>query len=122
MKITDLTLTLFSWDIPQGRYPGQAISYGDQEIAVITIHSDEGVDGYSFLGSSMRGADMDAKSLLIYLKPALMDQNPLDIGRLWHEMWRRNRSVSLRAIGALLLVDPILFLFQFQRFSYSNWE
>ena len=68
---------------------------------MVTIHTDEGVDGHSFLGNSMRGADIDAKPLFTYLKPVLMDQNPLDIGRLWHEMWRRNRFVSLRVIGAL---------------------
>jgi len=101
MKITDVTLTLFTWQVPQGRYPGLAVGYGDREMGVVTIQTDEGVAGYSLLGNSMRGADIDARALLTYLKPILMDKNPLDIGYLWHEMWRRDRFVSLRAVGAL---------------------
>ena len=37
MKITDLTLTLFTWQVPQGRYPGLAVGYGDREMGVVTI-------------------------------------------------------------------------------------
>ena len=102
MKITDVTLTMFSWSIPQITYPGRPIPpIGDTELAVVSIQTDEGVTGNSFLGGSRRSADVDAGPLLTNLKPVLMGKNPLDTGRLWHEMWSRNRYASLRAIGAL---------------------
>jgi len=102
MKITDVELTMVSWTMPRGSYSGQSVSFGgEKELAVVAIHTDEGVDGYSFMGSAMRSADVNAGPLLTYLKPVLMGQNPLDIGHLWHEMWHRNRYASLTAIGAL---------------------
>jgi L-alanine-DL-glutamate epimerase-like enolase superfamily enzyme len=102
MKITDVTLTMVAWAIPKGSYPGQAVSFGgDKELAVITVSTDEGIDGYSFLGSAMWSAADNAGPLLTYLKPVLIGQNPLDIGRLWHALWRCNRFASLAAIGAL---------------------
>ncbi|MBM4448380.1 MAG: mandelate racemase [Chloroflexi bacterium] len=102
MKITDVTLTMVSWTIPKGKYGGQAVGFGgEKELAVVTVSTDEGVEGYSFLGSAMRSAANYAVSLLTYLKPVLIGQDPLDIGRLWHELWRCNRFASLEAISAL---------------------
>jgi L-alanine-DL-glutamate epimerase-like enolase superfamily enzyme len=102
MKITDVTLTMVGWEVPRGKYPGQAVSFGgDKELGVITVSTDEGVEGYSFLGSAMRSAADNAGSLLNYLKPVLIGQNPLDVGRLWRALFRCNRFVSLFAIGAL---------------------
>jgi len=102
MKITDVTLTMVAWAVPKVNYPGQPMSLGgDKELAVVTVSTDEGIDGHSFLGSAMRSAADYAGPLLAYLKPVLIGQNPLDVGRLWHELWRRNRFASLPAIGAL---------------------
>lgn len=102
MKITDLTLTVFQWDVPQGSYGHAAGCFGGtKELAVVTIETDEGVTGHSFLGSSIRDANDDMGPLLTYLKPLVMGQNPLDIGRLWHEMWRRHRGAPPRTIGAV---------------------
>jgi len=42
-----------------------------------------------------------APALLHYLKPILIGRNPLEIGRLWQDMWRNHQQVSLRCIGAL---------------------
>lgn len=103
MKITDVTLTMFTWKVPSGIRSGslQSPGYGTGEIAVVTISTDEGVEGHSFLGSASRRAANEAPALLSYLKPVLIGQNPLDIGRLWQGMWRNNRQASLRCIGAL---------------------
>lgn len=102
MKITDVTLTMVAWNIPKGSYPGQAVDFGgDQELGVITVSTDEGIEGHSFLGSALRGAADNAGPLLTYLKPVLVGQNPLDVGRLWHALWRCNRFASLFAIGAM---------------------
>jgi L-alanine-DL-glutamate epimerase-like enolase superfamily enzyme len=102
MKITEVSLTMFTWKIPT-----QPVTHlfsapaGNREIAVVTIETDEGVTGHAFLGASNRGTDIDAPAVITYLKPSLIGQNPLDIGRLWQNMSRWGRVASLRAIGAL---------------------
>ena len=102
MKISDVYLSMVTRTIPKGSYAGQPVSFGGEtELAVVTIQTDEGINGYSFIGSALRSADIYVGPLLTYLKPVLMGQDPLDIGRLWHEMWSRNRYVSLLTIGAL---------------------
>ncbi len=101
MRITDLTITLVAWQTPPTSY-GHALTFGgDKELGVLTLHTDAGVEGHAFLGSAARSAADDAGPLLTYLKPLVLGQNPLDIGRLWQAMWQRNRAVSLRAIGAV---------------------
>jgi L-alanine-DL-glutamate epimerase-like enolase superfamily enzyme len=103
MKITDLTLTMFKWDVPSGIRTGslQSPAYGKGELALVTISTDEGVTGHSFMGSASRRASVEAPALIAYLKPAVMGQNPLDTGRLWQRMWLNNRQASLRCIGAV---------------------
>jgi L-alanine-DL-glutamate epimerase-like enolase superfamily enzyme len=104
MKITDVSLTLFAWDdLPPrqfGKHTGR-MPAGSSELGLVTIRTDEGVEGHSFLGSSNRGAKFDAASLIRYLKPLLLGQNPLDRERLYREMWARNRNTTYRCIGAV---------------------
>ena len=103
MQITDVTLTLFGWDdIPAttyGRHTGQFS--GKSELGLLTLQTDEGPTGHAFLGSAMRGANMDAASLIKYLKPIVMGQNPLHRERLYGNLLHRNRSTTYRAIGAV---------------------
>ena len=102
MKITDLTLTLFPWNIPVPEVTGSTAPFGGEvQMGVLTVHTDEGIDGYSFLGSSRQGADAFAGPLLKLVKPELMGRNPLDIGAIWSEMWGLIKWVSPRAIGAV---------------------
>src|SRR3954468_16690286 len=95
MKITDVTVTLFAWDdLPArqfGRHTGK-MAGGRSELGLVTIKTDEGVEGHSFLGSSSRGANFDAASLIKYLKPLCIGQNPLDRERIYQMMWPRNRN------------------------------
>ena len=103
MKITDVTLTLFSWSgIPAttyGRHTGRFS--GASELGLLTLRTDEGLEGHAFLGSAQRGATMDAASLIRFLKPLVLGQDPLERERLWQAMWQRNRQTTLRAIGAV---------------------
>lgn len=104
MKITDVTVTLFAWDdLPArqfGKHTGR-MPAGRSELGLVSIRTDDGVEGHSFLGSSNRGANFDAASLIRFLKPLLMGQNPLDRERLYQQMWARNRNTTLRCIGAV---------------------
>jgi len=103
MRITDVKLTLFAWDdIPATQYGQHTGRFaGRSQLGLLTISTDEGIDGHAFLGSASRGAQMDAESLIHYLKPIVMGQDPLDRERLYQEMYRRARMTTLRAIGAV---------------------
>jgi L-alanine-DL-glutamate epimerase-like enolase superfamily enzyme len=85
MKITDVTLTLFAWDdIPATKYGQLSQEFaGTSQMGLVTITTDEGLEGHAFLGSASRGADMDGQTLISYLKPIVMGQNPLDRERLY---------------------------------------
>ncbi len=103
MKISDVTLTLFAWSgIPAtyyGRHTGRF--GGTSQLGLLTVATDEGVEGHALLGSAMRGAHLDAESLIQYLRPIVMDQDPMERERLYQALWQRNRSTTLRAIGAM---------------------
>ena len=103
MKITDVQLTLFAWDdIPAttyGRHTGRFS--GTSQLGLVTITTDQGVQGHAFLGSAMRGAHLDGQSLIQFLKPTVLGQDPLDRERLYQAMWQKNRQTTYRAIGAM---------------------
>ncbi|MBI1735522.1 MAG: mandelate racemase [Candidatus Rokubacteria bacterium] len=103
MKITDVTLTLFAWDdIPATSYGRHTGRFGGKsQLGLLTIATDDGPHGHAFLGSAMRSAEFDGASLIHYLKPLVMGQDPLDRERLWQAMWARNRATTIRAIGAM---------------------
>ena len=102
MKITDVTATLFAWDdIPPAIYSERAPTNARSELALITVSTDQGVEGHAFLRASFRSAYLDVASLMRTLKPVLLGQNPLERERLYRAMMNRQRSTTLRAIGAL---------------------
>jgi len=100
MKITDLSVTMFNWKSAVWR-TGSGSFGGDRLLGVVTLQTDAGVEGHAFLGSSRQGADAYAGPLIEFAKPAVMGANPLDIGAIWHRLWKMNRSVSTNAIGAV---------------------
>src|SRR5262245_49137022 len=103
MKITDVTLTMFTWPgIPAttyGRHTGRFS--GESQLALLRLITDDGVEGHAFLGSAMRGAHLDATSLIEVLRPVVLGQDPLERERLYHALWQRSRSTTARAIGAV---------------------
>jgi L-alanine-DL-glutamate epimerase-like enolase superfamily enzyme len=103
MKITDVTLTLFAWDdIPATSYGAHTGKFaGASRLGLLAITTDEGQVGHAFLGSAFHSADMDGATLIKYLKPILLGQNPLDRERLGKAMWKRVRTTTVRCIGAV---------------------
>jgi L-alanine-DL-glutamate epimerase-like enolase superfamily enzyme len=102
MKITDVSLTLFEWpDIPATTYGQMSRASGTSQLGLLAIDTDDGVCGHAFLGSAMRGAHLDGQSLIQYLKPLLVGQDPLQRERLNQAMWKRSRNTTFRAIGAV---------------------
>jgi L-alanine-DL-glutamate epimerase-like enolase superfamily enzyme len=102
MKITDVTLTLFRWDgIPEIRYgPNIVTKPGAGQLGLLRLDTDGGIVGHAFHGSVNRPADRDGPSLVQYLKPVLLGQNPLERERLNERLWGQARSTTVRAIGA----------------------
>ncbi len=103
MKITDVTLTLFAWDdIPATSYGAHTGKFaGKSTLGLLAITTDQGLTGRAFLGSAFFPADADGASLIRVFKPLLMGQDPLDRERLNQAMWKRVRTATVRAIGAV---------------------
>ncbi len=103
MKITDVTITLFAWDdIPATRYAAHTGRFaGGSQLGLLKVETDQGIVGHAFLGSAYHAASHDGPSLIRYLKPILMGQDPLDRERLNQALWKRSRTASVRSIGAV---------------------
>lgn len=103
MRITDVTVTLFAWDgLPTIQYsPQNPRIGGTSQLGLVTVSTDQGVQGHAFLGSAMRSAELDAVSLVRSLKPMVVGEDPLDRERLYARLWRRHRATTLRCIGAV---------------------
>ena len=59
MRIKDVTATLWTWDdIPPTRYTKTIASAGNRstQMALVRIVTEDGADGYSFLGSALGSA------------------------------------------------------------------
>src|SRR5579862_1186427 len=100
VRITDLSITLHRWEVPPTTYR-DSFGGGAAVVGVVSIETDEGVTGHSFLGSASAGADLFADQVLKRLKPLVLGRNPLDIGAIWVDLWRTNRNVDTRSICAV---------------------
>jgi len=103
MKIVDVSVTLFSWPgLPAVRYGERnPVTRAESELGLVTLRTDDGVEGHSFLGSSIRGARLDVVGLVRHLAPAIQGQDPLERERLWAAMHGLSRAVTPRTIGAV---------------------
>jgi L-alanine-DL-glutamate epimerase-like enolase superfamily enzyme len=99
MKITDIKLTHISYPLPFVLQFGRAgRSYVSGIIAEVL--TDEGITG---LGAISGRYDVVRHALEDSLLPHLKGQNPLDIGRLWEEMF----AISSREAGAARVMGGI---------------
>ncbi len=101
MKITNVKVDMFNWRSEPWK-TGAGVTFGDtRQLGIVTVETDGGVSGNAFLGSSRMGADHFAKGLIEFIKPLVMGRDPQDIGAIWWEMWKMNRSVWTHVIGAI---------------------
>ena len=101
MKITNVKVERFNWKTNAWN-TGVGTKFGGiRQLGVVTVETDEGISGNSFLGSSGIGADHFALGLIEFIKPIIMGRNPQDIGSIWWDMWKMNRLVSTHVIGAI---------------------
>ena len=101
MKITDIKVTLFNWDVEPWKTGAGGGFGGRKQLVIVTVETSEGLDGHAFLGSSRQGADAFVGPLLEFIKPMIVGRTPQDIGDIWWSMWKQNRQVSTNAIGAV---------------------
>jgi len=104
MRITDVKVTVWEWnDIPPTRYTLRVTSSKSRSthMALITIITDDGVEGHSFLGSSLTSLGNDANMIIERYKPFLVGQDPLDRERIWQSMSTWAIGGVMRVIGAI---------------------
>ena len=101
MKITNVKVEMFNWRTDPWHTGVGTRFGGTRQLGVVTIETDEGIEGNAFLGSSGLGADHLAPGLIEFIKPIILGRNPQDIGALWWDMWKMNRLVSTYVIGAI---------------------
>ena len=83
-----------------GRHSGHPLrarfgqSLGHSALGLLTLRTDDGLEGHAFLGSATYSATLNAQGLIAKLKPLVMGQDPLDRERLYQDMWKRNRHTS----------------------------
>ncbi len=102
MKITDVTLTIFTWDgIPATVYHQGSLASSTSNLGLLRLITDQGIEGHAFLGSASNPASMDGPQLIRSLKPLLLGQNPLERERIHQSMRLLTRIVSYRTVGAI---------------------
>mgnify|MGYP003315525868 FL=1 len=101
MKISNVKVDMFDWTTEPWK-TGVGTQFGStRQLGVVTVETGEGINGNAFLGSSRMGADHMAPGLIQFIKPKILGQDPQDIGKIWWEMWKENRSVYTNVIGAI---------------------
>ena len=83
MKITDVGVVVHERTLPAGVFARPTMPVG-----VVTISTDEGVDGHVFI--SPPGVDV-APQLVSAAKPMLLGRDPVDIDAIWHDFAARSR-------------------------------
>jgi L-alanine-DL-glutamate epimerase-like enolase superfamily enzyme len=103
VRITDVSVTIFEWnDIPAIRYGDRnPVTAPQSELGLVTLHTDAGLEGHAFLGSSIRGARLDVVALIRNLKPVIVGRDPFDRERLWDDLHKLQRAATMRTIGAI---------------------
>ncbi len=101
MRITNVKVDMFNWKSEAWKTGVGTVFGQTRQMGIVTVETDEGVSGNAFLGSSRVGANHFAPGLIEFIKPIVMGRDPQDIGAIWWELWKMNRSVSTYVIGAV---------------------
>ena len=101
MKIQDIKVDVFEWKGTPWKTNYRNIFGQDVNLSVIRIITDEGIEGNSFLGSSKLGSEHLHKGIVDFAKELLIGRNPQDISKIWNDLWKMNRSLSLNAIASI---------------------
>lgn len=90
MRIDDISAVVAETPRPSSS-PTAASRPGAAHFGVLKIRTDDGVEGYGSLSAPGEGPEATATQIMRVLKPVLLGRDPLDIGTIWSELWRRRR-------------------------------
>ena len=103
MKITDMKIQVIKRDPPVSQEVGPrygGISFLDElyEVPLVTIETDDGIEGNSFGSNGVALAQYLAK-----LRPLLLGEDPLCRERIWQKLWEQSRILFLpqTALGVI---------------------
>ena len=101
MKITGIDILPFKletspWKTGMGKWFG-----GSKNIGLLTIHTDEGITGHSFVGNFAAGVEQYAKLIKNDLLPLILHRDPELIEVLWRDMWTHNRYIPSQCISSI---------------------
>lgn len=97
MKVTNVKVDVINWETGPWQAGTQQRFGGKTQLGVVTVETDEGVSGRSFLSRPQH----NAQPLIDIAKPKVMGRNPQDIGAIWWELWRANRLIHTSVMGAI---------------------
>src|SRR5918992_4881110 len=100
MKIT--TVDSFVLRVPTQK--PIALEFREHRLIVANIQTDEGISG---LGYSLAFGGGGAEAIQVYLetrlKPLLIGEDPLFVGRLWERMYRADRGIKRQGVAGYAL-------------------
>lgn len=88
MKIIDFKTSIISIPFDKDIYSSTVVLKG-YDFIIVTIKTDEGIDGLGYVVTPGYGADSINSIINIDLCPLLLNQNPLKVEYIWERMWRR---------------------------------
>lgn len=99
MKITSVTTEEYSWPrhkpITNGKH-----TYTHSGLGLVKIETDEGITGIGLGATGVIG-----RATVEHLTPVLIGQDPINVERIWHELWipklTGRRGLTTRAISAI---------------------
>src|SRR5919109_2734722 len=98
MKVTAIDSCVLTVPTPKP----MALQYPQHKLVVAQISTDEGLRG---LGYSLVFGGGGAEAVLAYLdarlKPLVLEENPLEVERLWEKMYRGDRGVRRVGIAGM---------------------
>jgi L-alanine-DL-glutamate epimerase-like enolase superfamily enzyme len=90
VKIDDISAVVA--EIPWRAFSPMATGRpGAAEWGVLKIRTDDGIEGYGSLSAPGEASKTTAAEIMRVVKPVLLGRDPLDIGTIWSELWRRRR-------------------------------
>ncbi len=100
MKVTAIDSFVLRIPTPQPI----ALEFPEHRLVVALLHTDEGITG---LGYSLAFGGGGAEAIQVYLetrlKPLLLEQEPLFLGRLWSKMFLADRGIKRQGVAAYAL-------------------
>jgi L-alanine-DL-glutamate epimerase-like enolase superfamily enzyme len=100
-KVVDVGVRLFKWTVQPGKDHTGYTRQAEVELGLVTVKTDQGAEGHSFLGAHRMSGERWGADLLQFLKPVVMGQNALDLGRLWQSLYNQSNYLMFPVLAAM---------------------